>query len=265
MKNRIVTDRDKHLNVALNIICYISLAVGLVVGSLQDYLLILLVYFFIGMNEQAFFHRMFSHKSWDCPKWLKAIGLHIATLSLLGPVIPWVALHREHHRFTDKPQDPHSPLYKSRFDIQFKSSYFKINPLYAVDVVREKLCQFYTFNYFQIILGSWAVIALIIGVSNLFTIWLAGTALVILSANGINAWHHGKQMWAGQYQIHQVEDTAKNDIILGYLHFDGWHNNHHASANKYYYGDRWWEIDICGTYIWLLATLTGHRSSLKTN
>lgn len=257
----VTTTTHRHLNLSLNILCYIALAVSLFIGTLQDYLIILAIYFFIGMNEQAFFHRMFSHKSWDCPQWLKAVGLHIATLSLLGSVIPWVALHREHHRYTDTPEDPHSPLYKSRFDIQFKSSYFEINHFYAIDLIKRKLYQFYTVRYFEVIFLSWLVIALVGGL-HFFLLWLAATGLVILCANGINSWHHGKQIWFGQYQSHEVEDTAKNDMVLGYLHFDGWHNNHHASANKYYYGERWWEIDLCGLYIWFLATVTGYNKSL---
>jgi stearoyl-CoA desaturase (delta-9 desaturase) len=256
-----IPNSERHINFSLNIICYIALITSLIIGSWTDYFIVLAVYFFIGMNEQAFFHRMLTHKSWDCPRWLKVIGTHISTLSLLSPVIVWVACHRQHHRYTDTPTDPHSPLYKSRFDIQFKSSYYNVKFYYAADLIRDKLYQFYTEHYFKVIFLSWLAIALIAGPYFLL-LWLAGTSLVILSANGINAWHHGKKIWAGQYQLHQVSDTAKNDLILGYLHFDGWHNNHHASANKYYYGERWWEIDICGLYVWFLATITGYNRSL---
>jgi len=256
-----VHDNSRHLNFALNVVCYIALISAIALGSLSDFLIVLAVYFFIGMNEQAFFHRLFSHKSWDCPKWLKAVGLHIGSLSLLGSIVPWVAVHREHHRFTDTPKDPHSPLYKSRLYIQFRSPYFDFKPQYAVDILRDNITRFYTLHYFKVILLTWISLGVLFGPYFLM-LWLAGTALVILSANGINAWHHGHQIWKGQYQLHRVEDTAKNDIVLGYLHFDGWHNNHHASANKYYYGERWWEIDLCGIYIWLLVTLTGYKHSL---
>lgn len=260
-----ITENGRKLNTALNIICYISLAIGLFTGTVTDILLILLVYLFIGINEQAFFHRMITHKSWNCPRWLKIIGIHISTLSILGPVIPWVSMHREHHRYTDTPKDPHSPLYKSRFDIQFKSGYLpEIKPQYIIDLLREdKIYSFYTLHYFKIVFTSWFLIACLIGIENFFTIWLAGTALVILFANGINSLHHGSKIWTGQYQLYKGKDTAKNDILLGYLHFDGWHNNHHTNANKYYYGDRWWEFDLCGVYIWTLATLTGYNNSLK--
>lgn len=256
--------RFRYLNFLLNVICYICLVAGIYYGSLTDYFYILLVYFFIGMNEQAFFHRMYSHRSWNCPDWLKCIGLHISTLSLLAPVISWVAVHRKHHRHTDKPDDPHSPVYKSRFDIQFKSSFFDANIGYASDLLKDKLATFYTSMYFQVIFATWGILIYFMGIEQFCLIWLAGTSLVIISANGINAWHHGKQVWSGQYKLHNEgrSGTSKNDMILGYLHFDGWHNNHHYNGSKYYYGEKWWELDITGFYIWVLATITGYNKEL---
>jgi stearoyl-CoA desaturase (delta-9 desaturase) len=252
------------LNFSLNVICYVSLIAGIYYGSLVDYAYILLVYFFLGMTEQAFYHRLYSHKSWNCPDWLKCIGLHISTLTLMAPVIQWVAVHRKHHRLTDKPGDPHSPLYKSRFDIQFKSSFFEIDYSYASDLFKDRIAKFYTYMYFPVIFVTWGMLIYVMGLEKFCLIWLPGTSLVILMANGINAWHHGKQVWHGQYQLYTEgrSGTSKNDMILGYLHFDGWHNNHHYNGGKYYYGEKWWEIDITGIYIWILATTTGYRTEL---
>ena len=42
----------------------------------------------------------------------KVVGVFIATcgmLALQGGPIYWVAVHRMHHRYTDKEGDPHSP------------------------------------------------------------------------------------------------------------------------------------------------------------
>jgi stearoyl-CoA desaturase (delta-9 desaturase) len=253
----------QHINFGLNILCHLVLAYILFTGSWANIACAFLIYVFIGMNEQSFYHRLYTHKSWDCPQWLKAIGLHIAALSLLAPVIPWVSLHREHHRFFDTEKDPHSPLHMPRFDVQFKSSYFHFNTRYGVDLMRDKLCKFYTVYYFEVIFATWAAIFLLFGLDALF-VWLAGTSISILSANTINSITHGKQNWLWQYQLYKVNDTdtSQNDMLLGYLGFDGWHNNHHAAPGKYYYGDRWWEIDLAGIYIWFLATVTGYRHSL---
>ena len=81
-KNRYI-----YLNIFLNVLCYLGLATCLITGSGTTILYMLLAYIIIGINEQAFFHRMFTHRSWDSPEWMKFIGLLISNLSLLGPEI----------------------------------------------------------------------------------------------------------------------------------------------------------------------------------
>jgi fatty-acid desaturase len=253
-----------YLNVCLNFLCYAGLLAGIYYGTALDYFYIFLVYIFISINEQAFFHRMLTHRSWNAPTWIKVIGLHISTLSLLAPAYIWVAVHRQHHQYTDTEKDPHSPLYHSNMKIQFLSSLIPFDIRFAADLIKNKIVVFYTVCYFQIIFVSWAVLIYLIGLDKFFTIWLAGTALAIITANGINTWHHSKIYWPGQYRNTQRHsDTSKNDLLTGFLIFDGWHNNHHANPKSYYYGKKWWELDICGIYIWLIATVTGYKSSLR--
>jgi stearoyl-CoA desaturase (delta-9 desaturase) len=55
------------------------------------------------------FHRYFTHGSFKAKRPLR-IALAVAgSLAIEGPVIRWVADHRRHHAFSDKPGDPHSP------------------------------------------------------------------------------------------------------------------------------------------------------------
>lgn len=55
------------------------------------------------------YHRLFTHKAFKAARPLK-IALAVAgTLAVEGDVITWCADHRRHHRFADRPGDPHSP------------------------------------------------------------------------------------------------------------------------------------------------------------
>jgi stearoyl-CoA desaturase (delta-9 desaturase) len=254
----------RNFNFFLTLVCYASLIAGIYLGTAQDYFYILCVFAFISINQQAFLHRLAVHRSWDCPNWMKIIGLHISVLALMGPVIVWVAIHREHHRQSDTEKDPHSPLFRSGFSIQFLYGWTKFNYLNAGDLLRKKIYRFYSVRYFEVILVTWCVIMYVIGVEKFFTIWLAGTALSFISTNSVNVLNHGKRFWFGQYRNYDTRpDVSKNDILLGYLHFDGWHNNHHQYPRHYYFGKKWWELDFAGMYIWILATITGYNSSLK--
>jgi len=56
-------------------------------------------------------HRYFTHRAFDTSPLLRAILAVFGSWAMQGPIDRWVADHRRHHRFTDKPSDPHSPYW----------------------------------------------------------------------------------------------------------------------------------------------------------
>src|ERR1019366_9250834 len=61
--------------------------------------------FGIGMG----YHRLLPHRSYEVPKVVEYFLAVCGTLALEGGPIAWVSTHRIHHRFSDKPGDPHTP------------------------------------------------------------------------------------------------------------------------------------------------------------
>ncbi|HZP04714.1 MAG TPA: fatty acid desaturase [Terracidiphilus sp.] len=55
------------------------------------------------------YHRQLTHRSFTTPKWLEYCLAVCGALALQGSPVYWVAVHRLHHQYTDKPGDPHSP------------------------------------------------------------------------------------------------------------------------------------------------------------
>lgn len=71
--------------------------------------LLAVFYLISAMGLTAGFHRLFTHRSFCASPVLRA-GLAIAgSLAFEGGVLSWIATHRRHHAFTDRPGDPHSP------------------------------------------------------------------------------------------------------------------------------------------------------------
>lgn len=66
----------------------------------------------LGHGVTIGFHRLFAHRSFEAARPLKIALATLGTLAFQGSVIGWVADHRRHHRFSDRPGDPHSPLWK---------------------------------------------------------------------------------------------------------------------------------------------------------
>ncbi|MFD9324777.1 acyl-CoA desaturase [Streptomyces sp. NPDC060065] len=90
----------------------LGLAGWLLWGSLihpADILLALVLYTVTGLGVTVGFHRGLTHGSYRAVRPVR-IALAVAgSMSFQGDVIGWVATHRRHHAFTDRPGDPHSP------------------------------------------------------------------------------------------------------------------------------------------------------------
>jgi stearoyl-CoA desaturase (delta-9 desaturase) len=156
----------------------------------------------------------------------------------------WAGHHRRHHRFSDTPDDPHSPLEtsfwwshlgwilsKEHNDTPTKSieDFARYPELRFLDlfhwipgILLAVLC---------FLLGGWR--GLVVG-------FFLSTVLVYHATFTINSLSHlfGKRRYA-------TSDDSRNNWILAIITLgEGWHNNHHhyqSSANQGFY---WWEIDI---------------------
>ena len=77
--------------------------------NLADALLALAFYVITGLGVTVGFHRLLTHRSFTAVPALRAALAIAGSMSFEGEVIGWVAIHRRHHAFTDRPGDPYSP------------------------------------------------------------------------------------------------------------------------------------------------------------
>ncbi len=71
--------------------------------------LMLAFLFVIGHGITIGFHRLFTHRSFEAGRPLKISLAVLGSMAFQGSLIGWVADHRRHHRYSDRPGDPHSP------------------------------------------------------------------------------------------------------------------------------------------------------------
>ena len=76
---------------------------------LTDILLATAFYLVTGLGVTIGFHRLLTHRSFTAAPALRVVLAIAGSMSFEGDVIGWVAIHRRHHAFTDRPGDPHSP------------------------------------------------------------------------------------------------------------------------------------------------------------
>lgn len=221
------------------------------------------------------YHRFFAHRTFKAAKWLTyTLGI-LGSMSFQGGVIWWVATHRRHHSFTDKPEDPHSPV-AGYLDQGFMGRVrgivhahvgwmLKPNHLkpagwerWVPDLFKDPLLFQLHVNYYRWGLLGLAIPALIGGLW--YGTWLGalsglvwGGLLRVFTCNHVfyatNSICHsfGSRMFPRK-------DHSHNNMWLVIVSIGlSLHNNHHAFPRSARLNFRWWQIDIAGALIKALS------------
>jgi stearoyl-CoA desaturase (Delta-9 desaturase) len=75
----------------------------------HDLVVLAITYTLSGLGITVGYHRLFTHRSFKTTRSVRALLAVLGSTAVEGPVTEWVATHRKHHRFSDRPGDPHSP------------------------------------------------------------------------------------------------------------------------------------------------------------
>ena len=229
--------------------------------------LCLFLYVISALGVAVGFHRMFTHRSFTCPGAVRCLFGICGSLAAQGPLIYWAAIHRKHHRHSDRVGDPHSPhlgepgplcslrgLWHAHVGWMWTrrlGGYYRLVP----DLLGDPVAVFVTKYYLVWVLIGLLTPGLIAGAVRgswfaLFTgaLW-GGLARIFLL-------HH--VTWSINSICHlfgsapyETGDQSRNNPVCALLAFgEGWHNNHHAFPTSARHGLRWWQID--GGYAFLM-------------
>ena len=210
------------------------------------------------------YHRLFTHRSFESHKIvIYPLAIVGALAGQAGP-ISWVANHRKHHQFADKPGDPHSPrdsffwshmgwLFK-RSEMDDPANYKK----YAPDLERDPFLRFVDRTHWILVLLL--AVALYVWGGFSFLVWGISVRMVLLYHS---TWFVNSATHKWGYKTFKVNDDSRNLWWVSLLAFgEGWHNNHHAFQSSARHGLRWWEFDLTYLTIRILA-LFGLAKQIK--
>jgi stearoyl-CoA desaturase (delta-9 desaturase) len=236
-------------------------------------------YVFCSLGIGAGFHRLLTHRSYSCPKWLEHTFAILGVCCLQDSPARWVAIHRLHHQHSDEPPDPHSPavnwfwghvgwLFVENRQLSRLATYER----YARDILQDP---FY-FRLERNLLWVWVYVihTALFYLAGMTIGWIAsgtylggvqfGLSLVLWGVifRTLYTWHvtwgvnSAAHLW-GYRNYNTAENSRNNWLIALATNGDGWHNNHHAQPRAAAHGfHRWWELDV--TYLTLrLLSLFG--------
>ena len=192
----------------------------------------------------AGYHRYFSHRSFKTSRIVQFVLAFLCMTSAQKGVLWWASHHRDHHRYSDTEDDPHSPLRRGFWWSHVgwilnpqndATHYSRIGDLKRYPELRWlNRCHWVPPTSLGItifLLGGWK--ALIWG-------FFISTVLLWHGSFTVNSLGHiiGRQRYS-------TADGSKNSLVLALLTLgEGWHNNHHRYQASVRQGFFWWEIDI---------------------
>lgn len=227
------------------------------------------LYVFGTLGINLCFHRLLTHRSFKCPRWVERATAILGVCCLQEAPARWVAIHRKHHQHADEEPDPHSPLVtflwghvgwlvienrdSDTADLLHKYSRDLVSQRFYLGLER-RLRWFWVYVAHVVVFaaiglgigwllqagtGGWAG-ALRFAAS--FVLWgvVVRTVLVWHITWSVNSLSH---LW-GYTSFETGENSRNNWFVALISNGEGWHNNHHGDQRSAAHGHKWYEVDV---------------------
>jgi stearoyl-CoA desaturase (Delta-9 desaturase) len=248
-------------------------------------------YVLTGLGVTVGFHRLFTHRSFKTRPAVRGVLAVLGSVAIEGPVISWVADHRKHHAFSDRPGDPHSPhvghgsglrgelrgFAHAHIGWLFRHDQRGARARYAPDLLRDPVVRFVDRTFVLWAVGG-MLLPFAVGAAIGGTVTAGLTALLWGGLVRLFVLHHltysinsichvfGRRRFA-------TIDESRNVFWLALPTFgEAWHNNHHAFPTSARHGLRRWELDpsaavirgleLCGL-AWDVVRISPERQRVK--
>jgi stearoyl-CoA desaturase (delta-9 desaturase) len=223
------------------------------------------------------YHRLFTHKSFKSPAWVRYTFAALGSMAGQGPVIRWCTEHRLHHQHSDDTLDPHSPhmgkagswgdgimgtirgAFHSHVGWLFATPSKGLGK-YSRDLHEDKAVRAADKHFFPWLVAGYILPGIIAG---LITMTWMGFLLGILWGGFVRmavvhhiTWSVNSVCHLWGWRPFESHDESRNNPVVGILAMgEGWHNNHHAFPSSARHGLRWWEFDPSWLLIKTLQTV----------
>jgi len=203
----------------------------------------------------AGYHRYFAHRTYKTSRAFQLVLAILGATAMQKGPLWWAAHHRDHHRFSDQPGDPHSPRLSGFF-------FAHMGWILATDSDATKwsrvtdLARFPELRWLNehyLVPGVTLAVGLFLvgGAEALVWGFFVSTVVTWHATFSINSLTHlfGARRYA-------TEDDSRNSFWLALATLgEGWHNNHHHYMSSTRQGFFWWEIDISYYLLRLLSAV----------
>ncbi len=198
----------------------------------------------------AGFHRYFSHRAYKLsrvPQFLLAL---LGQTSAQKGVLWWASNHRHHHKYSDTPEDIHSPLqdgfWWSHIGWILSGRYDETDLTRVPDLAKYPELRWLDRNQYAATMVYAVLTWVLFGWTGLVWGYFVSTVFLWHGTFTINSLMHviGRRVFP-------TTDTSRNSMFFALITMgEGWHNNHHFYPSSAAQGFRWWQVDASYYLLW---------------
>jgi stearoyl-CoA desaturase (Delta-9 desaturase) len=203
----------------------------------------------------AGYHRYFSHRTYRTSRAFQLVLAVLGGMAAQRGALWWAAHHRDHHRFSDGPQDVHSPLRRGfwwshvGWILSRRHDATKLDRV--KDLARYPELRFLDRHHYLPPVALAVGLFLAAGWPGLLWGFFVSTVVLWHGTFVINSLAHlfGRRRF-------ETGEGSRNSFILALVTLgEGWHNNHHFFPASTAQGFYWWELDVSFLALRALAAL----------
>ena len=199
----------------------------------------------------AGFHRYFSHRTYALSRVPQFLLAFLGQTAAQKGVLWWASNHRHHHRYSDRPEDAHSPVQRgfwwSHIGWILGRGHAESDHSRVPDLARYPELVWLDRHDLLPTIVYGVALALVFGPAGLFYGYFLSTVLLWHGTFSINSVMHliGRRAYA-------TTDDSRNSFLFSLVTMgEGWHNNHHWAPGSAAQGFHWWEVDPSYYLLWI--------------
>lgn len=200
------------------------------------------VNYLMNTTQTVFLHKTLAHRNFSYnSKVIDHLFSFIVMLNFMGGPIQWAIMHRLHHKYTDKFEDPHSPSIVgsliSHFHLWKKPPIDTTKKVVIRDLFRDykHLIIYIRYQWLSSIL-AWLIIGVLFGIEGLAIVG-AASCWQLHTLGIIDSWVHRKgngaitnvSSWVTALSMaspEAIEHDKHHKSPWIYTHIDGWFDYH---------------------------------------
>ncbi|MDQ2707186.1 MAG: acyl-CoA desaturase [Actinomycetota bacterium] len=229
-------------------------------------------YFLSGLGVTIGFHRYLTHRAFTAHRVLRNMLAIAGSMALQGDVLTWVADHRRHHAYADRPGDPHSPWLYGTTPVALVKGFAHAHMGWLFGRDRTNAARFIPdlladrdIRRVSRQFPLWTVVSLLapaaLGGLISMSWWGALTAFFWAGLVRVALLHH--VTWSINSICHMIgkrpftaRGKATNVWPLAILSMgESWHNLHHADPTCARHGVGHGQLDMSARVIWVFERL----------